>query len=134
MGVFYEGGKIMGERMKASFIGVVTVIGLMLVGSLVIALFVNFMDFSKSGFQWLSFIISVLILMVGGFIGGRKTEEKGWLTGAIVGVIYIIGIMLYQFLAQNAWIYSNQTLYFLIFVVAAVVGGMFGVNFKKTTN
>ncbi|MFD2637587.1 TIGR04086 family membrane protein [Piscibacillus salipiscarius] len=124
----------MGERMKASFIGVVAVIGLMLLGSLIIALIVNFMDFSKSGFQWLSFIVSVLILMVGGFIGGRKTEEKGWLTGAIVGVIYIIGIMLYQFLAQNSWIYSNQMLYFLIFVLAAVVGGMFGVNLKKATN
>ncbi|MGP4071406.1 TIGR04086 family membrane protein [Piscibacillus sp. B03] len=122
----------MGERMKASFIGVVTVIGLMLLGSLIIALLVNFMDFSSSGFQWLSFIISVLILMVGGFIGGRRTEEKGWLTGSIIGVIYVIGIILYQFLAQDAWMYSNQTLYFLIFVLAAVVGGMFGVNIKKS--
>ncbi|SEP92883.1 TIGR04086 family membrane protein [Piscibacillus halophilus] len=122
----------MGERMKASFIGVVTVIGLMLVGSLVIAIIVNFSTLSSSAFQWISFITSVLVLMVGGFIGGKKTEEKGWLTGAVVGIIYVIGIILYQFLAQDAWMYQNQFLYFLIFVLAAVVGGMFGVNIKKS--
>ncbi|RPF55519.1 TIGR04086 family membrane protein [Aquisalibacillus elongatus] len=121
----------MNERMKASFIGVVTVIALMLVSSLIIALLVNFTDMSSSAFSWTSFITSVLVLIVGGFYGGRKSEEKGWLTGIIVGVIYIIGIMIYQFLAQDAWMYESQALYFLIFIVAAIVGGMLGVNTRK---
>ncbi|GEL77476.1 TIGR04086 family membrane protein [Tenuibacillus multivorans] len=122
----------MGDRMKASLVGVVAIIGFMLVCSLIIALIVNFSSMSDSAFRWTSFITSVLVLMIGGFIGGRKTEEKGWMTGVIVGVIYTIGIVLYQFLAQNTWMYDSQLLYFLIFIIAATVGSMLGVNTRKT--
>ncbi|TFB24912.1 TIGR04086 family membrane protein [Filobacillus milosensis] len=121
----------MSERMRASLYGVLSIIALMLISSLMIALIVNFSDMSSSAFKWTSFITSVLVLMIGGFIGGGKTEEKGWMTGLIVGVLYVVGIILYQFLAQDAWMYENQLLYFLIFVVAAIVGSMMGVNTRK---
>lgn len=118
----------MNERIRATLYGVTGILILMLVGSLLIALTVQFTSISTSTLRWTIFIVSILILMTGGFIAGKKTEEKGWITGIIVGVVYVIGVMLYQFLAQDVWLFDRQLIYFIIFVLSATIGSMLGVN------
>ena len=56
---------------------------------------------------------------------------KGWLTGLLTGAIYVFGVMFYQFLAYDYWLADRQATYFLIFLIAAITGSMFGVNFSK---
>ncbi|GEN46429.1 TIGR04086 family membrane protein [Alkalibacillus haloalkaliphilus] len=121
----------MNERLKATFYGLTAILVLMLVASLVFALFINFDWMATSTLQWVTFITSIVIMLIGGFISGRMTVHKGWVTGAIVGIIYVVGIMLYQFLAHDSWIQSYQILYFLIFIVATVTGSILGVNMQR---
>ncbi|MGM8214224.1 TIGR04086 family membrane protein [Bacillaceae bacterium W0354] len=118
----------MNERIRASLYGVTAILIFMLVGSLLIALTVHFSSISTTTLRWTTFIISVLILMVGGFIAGKKTEEKGWITGLIVGAVYVLGVMLYQFLAQDTWMHDRQIAYFTIFILSSTIGSMLGVN------
>ncbi|GAA0457008.1 TIGR04086 family membrane protein [Alkalibacillus silvisoli] len=121
----------MNERLKATFYGLSVILVLMLVASLVFALFINFDWMSTRTLQWVTFITSILIMITGGVIAGRMTLYKGWMTGALVGVIYVFGIMLYQFLAHDSWIQSYQILYFLIFIVATTTGSILGVNMQR---
>ncbi|WP_188206265.1 TIGR04086 family membrane protein [Alkalibacillus aidingensis] len=118
----------MNERLKAIFYGLTAILVLMIVVSLVFALFIHFDFLASQTLQWITFISSLLIMMVGGLIGGKMTLYKGWVTGLSIGFVYIIGVMLYQFLAHNEWIYSHQFLYFTIFIIATTTGSMLGVN------
>ncbi|PKR79100.1 TIGR04086 family membrane protein [Halalkalibacillus sediminis] len=122
----------MNERLRAITFGVAAVVIFMLLTSLVIALFIYFGDVTNSTLRWTTFITSVLILMVGGLIGGKMTMDKGWMTGVLIGAVYVFGILIYQFLANDQWVHHNQTLYFAIFLLASTIGSMVGVNFRKT--
>ncbi len=122
---------MMNERIKAILYGVTAILVLMLVGSLLIALTVQFTNISTGTLRWTTFIFSILFVMTGGFIAGKRTSEKGWLIGLIVGIVYSVGVMLYQFLAQDHWINDGQLVYFTIFILSSTIGGMLGVNTKS---
>ncbi|TSJ67813.1 TIGR04086 family membrane protein [Allobacillus salarius] len=127
----FRGGTKMNNRLRGILYGIATILVLMFLCSLVIAMFVKFTEFSSATLTWTTFVVSILVLMIGGFIAGRKTLHKGWLTGLLTGAIYVFGVMLYQFLAYDYWLADRQATYFLIFLIAAITGSMFGVNFSK---
>lgn len=121
----------MNNRLRGILYGIAFILVLMFFCSLIIAMFVKFTDLSSTTLTWTTFIASILVLMIGGFIAGRKTFHKGWLTGLLTGAIYVFGVMFYQFLAYDYWLADRQATYFLIFLIAAITGSMFGVNFSK---
>lgn len=121
----------MNQRLRGILYGIVTILVLMFLSSLVISLLIKFTDFSSSTLTWTTFVVSIIVLMIGGFVAGKMSFDKGWLTGLLTAFIYIGGVILFQFLAYDYWLADRQFTYFLIFCVSSVTGSMFGVNFSR---
>ncbi|MET3682522.1 putative membrane protein (TIGR04086 family) [Alkalibacillus flavidus] len=121
----------MNNRFKAVLFGVLLVYGLMLSASFILALFVRFDWISTQSLDWLPFLISLTIMLLGGGLSGFRSSEKGWLSGVLVGVIYTVMIMLYQFLAHDVWLHDGQWLHFITFLLASISGGIIGVQLNQ---
>lgn len=75
-------------------------------------------------FKIINLIISILI---GSFLIGRKTNNKGWLEGLKFGLIMSIIIFLFNFLGLNKLDYLT----YIIILITSIIGGMIGISFKK---
>ncbi|WP_010270738.1 TIGR04086 family membrane protein [Paenibacillus senegalensis] len=78
-----------------------------------------------------AYLIHSLSLLLGGWIAGKKAEEKGWYYGGLFGLIYSVIVFVIGFLGFDKGLDWNM----LAFVVAAfflgALGGVVGVNMKK---
>lgn len=78
----------------------------------------------------ISFIFITILFMYSGFYLASKSENKGYLSGLIMGEINI-GLLFLISLILQCNIKFNMFLYFLILVLASTMGGMFGINFNN---
>jgi putative membrane protein (TIGR04086 family) len=78
-----------------------------------------------------AYVIHAVSLFVGGLVAGKRSENKGWYHGGLLGLLYSAIIFIVAFLAYDAG-FSKQTLYLLALTFASgALGGMIGVNTKK---
>ncbi len=67
-----------------------------------------------------------------GFMCGRKRSRSGWLSGLLAGGMYVLFMLFLGFIIFGDFGISWDTLkMFLLSVLGSVVGGIFGVNFRK---
>lgn len=62
------------------------------------------------------------------FFAGKKTNEKGYLTGLIIGVACFFVITVISLFTGSDGVTLNSLFHFVIVVLASVIGGIFGVN------
>ena len=65
------------------------------------------------------------------YIAG-KTGSKGYLVGIITGLSFFAVITLLSFIITKSHIGSNTAFHFVIILLSSTVGGIIGVNKKKT--
>ncbi|WP_051189037.1 TIGR04086 family membrane protein [Halalkalibacillus halophilus] len=121
----------MQTRTKALSISLLVVLLLMITVSFIFTLLISTLDMSTTYMSQISSIVGIVILFIGGMIGGAMSGGRGWLTGLLTGTMYAFIILLYQFLAHDTWLFSNQAFYLLLFVLAATTGGILGVNIRR---
>lgn len=79
-------------------------------------------------------ITTVISVLTAGSVSTRGIRNRGWLNGSIVGLIYMI--ILYLF---SSLLYNNFTIDKYVVTMAAIgiltgaIGGIVGINAKKTT-
>ncbi len=104
-------------------------IGLLLAFAFTLLLY--FTSVSDSYINLMSYLITLVSLLSGGFVAGKRAGEKGWYYGGITGLIYGIVILIIAFLAFN----SKMNLQSLALVALSFLfgssGGIFGVNLSK---
>ena len=67
-----------------------------------------------------------------GFMCGRKRSRSGWLSGLVAGGIYVLFMLLSGLIIFGDFGISWDTLkMFVLSALGSVVGGIFGVNFRK---
>ena len=76
--------------------------------------------------------IPVISLFIGGFNIGSKSNKKGWLEGLKVGLIYLVLLIIFDFLAFNNSFEIKNILYYIIIVISGILGSMVGISIKKT--
>ncbi|SET67195.1 putative membrane protein, TIGR04086 family [Salinibacillus kushneri] len=118
------------KRFVALLYGWITIFLLMLVSSFILALIIRFTDMGETILHWATFGLGIAYVFAGGTFAGIKGKEQGWMLGALTGLGYSLFIFLYQFLAYNQLFNSEQWLYHGLFLAAAVLGGITGVNFQ----
>ncbi|GAA0483330.1 TIGR04086 family membrane protein [Virgibacillus sp. MSP4-1] len=118
------------RRFTALLYGWITIFLLMLVSSFILALIIRFSEMGESTLHWLTFGLGIVYVFAGGIFAGIKGKEKGWMLGALTGLGYSLFIFLYQFLAYNQLFDGQQWLYHGLFLTAAILGGITGVNFQ----
>lgn len=79
----------------------------------------------------LIYFIHGISLMIGGYVTGKRIEQKGWYYGGITGIIYSLIVLLVGFLGFD----SSMNLVTLAIIVlsfsSGALGGIIGVNSKK---
>lgn len=78
----------------------------------------------------ISFIYIVGLFMFNGFIIGKNSERKGYLSGLLIGLFNIILILILAMIFR-AFPEIKSLIYFVILLLSSTLGGMFGINFKK---
>lgn len=90
--------------------------------------------FSLSLVKIFSYITPFLSFFIGGVILGKKSITKGWLEGLKLGLISIVILFCFNFLALNqGYTIANFILYIIVFL-GCILGSMIGINMKKEQN
>src|SRR5699024_1753223 len=108
--------------------GWITVLVLVLISSLLLSLVVRFTAISEVTLSYITLTIRLIALFVGGIISGLKGKENGWVVGALTGAGFTLLTFLVQYLGFDEIFSIQQTVYHTTYILAAVVGGIIGVN------
>lgn len=111
--------------------GLVLMLAIVVIGSLVVALLLQFTGLSERSMPVITYAVNALSLVVGGFVAGRKARERGWLYGGVTGVLYTLVLLLISFLAFDAAVTSKTFVSMISSFAIAAIGGMLGVNFSR---
>ncbi len=80
---------------------------------------------------YLTYLTSIVSVLVGGIYAGGKTGHKGWKNGGIIGILYFVGLFLLSFFLGVQIVFGLQLFAraVLAFVIGAI-GGIIGVNLR----
>ena len=74
-------------------------------------------------------IIMIITSLISGVTIGKKAIKKGYVHGLILGFI-MVGLMFILGLFSSTNYNFNSFIYYLIIVVASIIGSMFGIQLK----
>jgi putative membrane protein (TIGR04086 family) len=126
--------KMRNQQFVALLYGWIIVLGLILVSSMAIALLLRFSSFSEPAVDWVTLVIGLISLFIGGAVAGAKGKQKGWIIGAFTGLGFTIFTFLVQFLGYQVGFSLQQTIHHLFYIMAALFGGVIGVNIVSNQN
>lgn len=78
-----------------------------------------------------SYIVPFISFFIGAFLLGKNSISKGWLEGIKLGLICIIILFIFNFLAFNEGYTIQNIILYSIILVSNILGGMIGINTKK---
>lgn len=101
---------------------------------LIFAFVITYTDISHNSVSVITVIITILSIMIAGILNGRKSTEKGWLTGCVtgllyMGILYILGSIIYK----NPGIHANGIAMIITGIISGALGSIIGINNKKKT-
>lgn len=100
-----------------------------LLGLTFISTLFNYINlFGNTFINVLKVIIPIISLFVGGFVIGKRTGKKGWLEGIKLGLIFLVFLTIFNYLALDSSISLKTVIYYIILVIATTFGSMIGVN------
>jgi len=110
---------------------------LYIIASLLIFTFIMtfFSYFNIIGDKFVSFLkimIPITSLFIGGMYIGRRSNKKGWFEGLKLSLIFIILLIIFEFLALNISFEAKNILYYIIIAISSILGSMVGISIKKT--
>lgn len=117
---------------KHQFIGLlygwIIVLGLILLASVVLGGLLRFTTFHEPALTWVALVIGLISLFIGGLVAGIKGKEKGWFSGIITGLGFTLFTFLVQYLGFQQGFSLEQSIHHAAYILAALFGGMAGVN------
>ncbi|GGN55265.1 TIGR04086 family membrane protein [Oceanobacillus indicireducens] len=122
----------MQRQLIALLYGWIFILLFIVVSSFVLALVLQFTTISQWMLSWVAFSVGLVGLFIGGMITGIKGKSKGWVVGGLTGLGFTLFIFLVQYLGYQNGFSMQQMLHHTGFILAAIFGGMIGVNlFQK---
>lgn len=113
------------------FRGLLYMILILLIGSIITALILQFTAVSESSLPYFTYAIHLIGTLVGGFAAGKNAEGRGWIYGGVTGLIYALLLSLVAFLAFDQG-FTGRTLAMMAGAFGGgAIGGIFGVNWRK---
>lgn len=101
-------------------------------GALLLSLILKFSSMHETSLPMYAMTVHGCASFAGGFSSGKRSGRKGWYFGGSLGILYAIIIILIGFLSVNAGFSSHTWNLFAVVIPAAAIGGMIGVNLKKS--
>ena len=99
---------------------------------LVFALLITYTGFPETAIGAVVLITTVLSILLAGMIISRRASTKGWLNGAIAGLIYVAILYIIGALSVTGLVFDKQVVVMaLIGFFAGAFGGIIGINMRK---
>lgn len=101
----------------------------------IFSLIMTYTDFPEKLISPSVVITTIISILAAASFVTRKTSNKGWLNGSIVGlvymaVLYIISSIVFNNFAIDRYVISMT----LIGVLTGAIGGILGINLKKSSH
>lgn len=78
-------------------------------------------------------LIAIIISMfIGGIYLGKNSQKKGYLEGLKIGLITIVILFLFSFLAYNQSISISTILFYIVILISSILGSVIGINKKSS--
>lgn len=116
------------QQLIALMYGWLVVFGLIFIASIALALLLRFTTFNEPTLSWVTLVIGLISLFIGGIIAGVKGKAKGWIIGGFTGLGFTLFIFLAQYLGYQQMFTLEQSIHHLGYILAALFGGVIGVN------
>ncbi|TFJ94009.1 TIGR04086 family membrane protein [Lentibacillus salicampi] len=120
------------QQFVALLYGWIIILGLLLLTSIFLAFLLRFTAMNEVTLSWITLAVGLVSLFVGGIVAGVKGKEKGWVIGAITGAGFTLFTFLVQYLGYQQGFSLDQSLHHAGFILAALLGGVIGVNVIKS--
>lgn len=75
-------------------------------------------------------ILNIIIFFIMTFNYGKISSNKGFLSGLLMGLIYIILMFLINGLLFKFYLKISTIIYYLILLIVSMIGGSIGINKK----
>ena len=76
-------------------------------------------------------ILSSLIMFVSGFIIGKKSLKKGFISGLILGLSFALFLIIICLFINSKWSFG-RIIYYVILIMSSMLGSILGINKKKS--
>ncbi|WP_053074989.1 TIGR04086 family membrane protein [Ornithinibacillus californiensis] len=122
------------QQFTALLYGWIVILGLILVSSMAIALLLRFSSFSEPATDWVTLVIGLISLFIGGAVAGAKGKQKGWMIGIMTGLGFTVFTFLVQYLGYQVGFTLQQAIHHFFYILAALFGGAVGVNIASNND
>ncbi|CAH0346382.1 TIGR04086 family membrane protein [Bacillus sp. CECT 9360] len=113
--------------------GVCAIFIIAIVGSFIFSLLLRFTSINESSLTYVIMAVTFLSLFIGGFISGGKGKKQGWMLGGGTGLIFMLIVLLFQYLGHDSLFSLKQWIYQGCYVLTAMMGGILGVNLSSSS-
>ena len=107
------------------------IIGVLLVLTFITTIFSYFNILNDKITSIVKIIIPIISMFVGGFYIGKKSLKKGFLEGLKLGTIFSCILVIFNYLALDNSFKFKYLLFYIILIIASILGSMIGINRKK---
>lgn len=98
----------------------------------VFALLITYTSMPDSIIGMIVFVTMIFAIMVSGFVVARNATSRGWLNGAVGGLLYVLILYIIGALFQFGLVFDRHVaMLLLIGFLAGAFGGIVGINMKK---
>jgi putative membrane protein (TIGR04086 family) len=102
---------------------------------IIFALILTYTNFPEKLIPSAVMVTTIISILTAGSVATRNIRNKGWLNGAIVGLVYVgILYLLSSIIFMKFTIDSNVLFIFLLAMVTGSIGGIIGINLKKNAH
>ena len=98
---------------------------------IIFSFIITYSNISYSAVSPISVSITIISIITASFFSGRKSSEKGWLTGCVTGFMYML--ILYAIgsvILKNPGIQTNGILMVITGIISGALGSIIGINNK----
>jgi putative membrane protein (TIGR04086 family) len=111
--------------------GLVYALSMMIIGTIVISFILYFTSTQESSLPSLTVIMHAVSLFIGGWVSGKRAQNRGWYHGGILSLFYSAILFTVGFLAYDAGLNLHSLKLLALLVASGALGGILGVNSRK---
>ncbi len=115
------------KYLKSFFVAVIP----LFIFSVLITVLYYFDLLGKSMFNWVILVSLIVSLFIGGVYIGKNTSNKGYLEGMKLGLMIVVFFFISGFLMFDVMFSLKEFVYYVIIMISATLGSMFGINKRK---
>ena len=115
-------------------ISILYIVLCLLILTFILTLFSYFNIISDKVVSIFKIIIPIISLFIGGFFIGKKSLRKGWLEGLKLSLIFLVVLVIFEYLALNQSFDIKNILYYLILSISSIFSSMVDISKKKIEN